>query len=780
LLTLLLGAPLGQLYAAERKALIENPLLNGQPILFVVRPQYLPDHHNTATMFQTGEINTKSFRGGGSLKTINLAAGGVVKTLLKVPSGIVRDPDVGFDGKKILFSMRKNIGDDYHIYQINSDGAGLTQLTFGAQVSDIDPIYLPDGDIVFTSTRELKYCMCNRHIMGNLFRMDADGANIHQIDRNTLHSGHGCLLNDGRIIYDRWEYVDRNFGDAQGLWTVNPDGTCHAVYWGNNTWSPGGVLDARPIPGTQQIICVFGSCHDRPWGALAILDRRLGVDGVKPVVRIWPDKAIDYMKGQTPRSDHYGFDKFKATNPKYEDPFPLSDKFFLCSRMTGSGEQMGIYLLDISGNETLLHAEDGTGCYDPMPLARRMCPPIIPSRRDFENKPGYFYVVNVYDGTHMEGVKPGAVRFLRVVESPPKPYWTHKAWGGQGVHCPAMNWHGFENKQILGTVPVEADGSACFEVDCDKFVYFQLLDENGMMIQSMRSGTTIQSGETAGCVGCHDSRLSAAPLAGKTPLAMRREPSRLQGWYGPQRPFSYMTEVQPVFDRHCVSCHDYGKEAGKKLNLAADRTNTFNTSYNELWRKGYIKAIGAGPSQIQNAYSWGSHKSKLVEVIRQGHEDLQLDTESMDRIVTWIDINAPYYPSYSSAYPDNLAGRSPFDAAQVKRLSELTGLPLNNLANFSRNRGPQISFSRPELSPALAKLKIEKGPDYAEALAIIQAGRDKLIQRPRADMNDFIPCQIDRQRQERYTVRQQIETQNRRAISTGAKTYDNSREQDDL
>jgi len=753
----------------QREALIANPLVSGQPILFIVRHQYKLDHHNTATMFKTGEINTNSFQGGGAMKTVDFAKGGRVRTLIESSEGLVRDPEVHFAGRKIIFSMRKNIKDDYHIYEINADGTGIKQLTSAAGVADLDPLYMPDDTIVFSSTREPKYCMCNRHIMGNLFRMDADGANIHQIAKSTLHEGHAALMPDGRILYDRWEYVDRNFGDAQGLWTVNPDGTNHAVYWGNNTWSPGAVIDARAVPGTQKVLCVFSSCHDRPWGALAILDRRLGVDGRESVIRTWPANAINLVKQKGPGPDTYGFDNFQKVNPKYEDPYPLNDKYFLCSRMTGRGEQMGIYLIDVFGNEILLHVEE-PGCYDPRPLGMRARPLRIPSRRNFRNELGYFYVVNVYEGTHMEGVKPGTVKYLRVVESPEKHFWTHTAWGGQGVHCPAINWHSFENKRILGTVPVAEDGSAYFEVPSDKFVFFQLLDENKMMIQSMRSGTIVQSGEQTGCIGCHESRRSATPsLKTKMPIALRRPPGKLRGWYGKPRLFSYISEVQPVFDKHCVSCHDYGKDAGKKLNLARDRTNTFNTSYNELWRKKYIKAIGAGPADIQQPFSWGSHASKLVKAIREGQK---LNQAEFERIVTWIDLNAPYYPRYDSAYPDNLTGRCPLDNKQLNRLGQLTGIPFTRLANHNTNMGPQVSFDRPQLSPCLQRFEETSDPRYVEALSIIQAGSRMLQERPRADMNGFQACPLDQQRQQVYAERQQIESHNREAIREGRKVYD--------
>ena len=688
-----------QFETLRREALLANPLLSSQPLLFVVRAQYAPDHHNTATMFQTGEINTAKFRGGGALKTIDLAqavmqpgagaktAAAATTTLHESPGGVVRDPDVSFDGKRILFSMRFGVSDDYHLYEINVDGTNLKQLTFGPGVSDIDPIYLPNGQILFTSTREPKYCMCNRHIMGNLFTMEADGANIQQIGHSTLHEGHASLLPDGRVLYDRWEYVDRNFGNGQGLWTTNPDGANHAMYYGNSTDSPGAKLEGRAVPGTEQVICTFSSCHDRPWGALAILDRRLGVDGRAPVLRTWPASAVDLV-------DRGGYDTFKGVQPKYQDPYPLSAKYFLCSRMTGQGEQMGIYLLDVFGNETLVHAE-GPGCFNPRPLAARARPPVIPARVDLAKTEGYFYVTDVYQGTGMDKIKRGTVKQIRVVASPEKRFWTYPCWIGSGTQAPGMAWDDFNNKAIIGAAPVEADGSAYFAVPADKFVYFQLLDEKGMLVQSMRSGTIARPGEQAGCVGCHEYRLGTI-ASNAAPLAMRRGPSKLTPWYGPTRNFGYLAEVQPVFDRKCVSCHDYGKDAGKKLNLARDLNACFNTSYTELRKKGYVHVVGAGPARVLMPMTWGSHTSRLAEILLQGHDKPQIDRqvklshEDFDRIVTWIDINAPYYPEYAGGmYRDNAFGRCPLDGNQLERLAGLTGVNVSIdmlQASFTRRR----------------------------------------------------------------------------------------------
>ena len=765
--------------ALRREALVANPLVSQQPILFVVRHPYRSHYHAIDTLFHTGEMNADLgrphdtlFDGGGTLKAIDFAHGGRVRTLVDVPAGVARDPAVHFSGEKIVFALRRSVKEDYHLWEVRSDGGGLHQLTSAAGVSDFDPLYLPDERIAFSSTREPKYNMCSRDHGANLFCMEADGANIHQIGKNNLFDNQASLTPDGRILYSRWEYVDRNFGDAHSLWTINPDGTNQAVYWGNNTAVPGAVMSARAIPGTQQVLCIFGPPHAHLWGAMAIVDRRLGLDGRDAVVRLWPSQAMNLVRAGGP----FDCDAFSAVQPKYMDPYPLSDKYFLCARSTEPNGPMGLYLVDVFGNELLLHRE-GPGCYDPMPLGPRPRPPLLPARRDFENREGTFYVADVYRGTHMQGVKPGAVKTLRVVESPEKRHWSAGAWFGQGYTAPAMNWHSLENKRILGSVPVEADGSAYFAVPAETFVYFQLLDENGMMIQSMRSGASVQSGEHAACVGCHDERRSAPPASTcDVPLALRRPPSRLAGWYGPAREFSFMTEVQPVFTRHCVACHDYGKPAGKKLNLAPDRTLTFNTAYTELWHKGYLTCVGAGPAEIQQAYSWGSHASRLTRELCDPkvpeHKKLNLSAEERNRLLTWVDLNGVYYPTYASAYPDSLTGRVPLDAAELDRLSRLTGVPLAQQRGFNINPGQDVSFDRPELSPCLAGLD-PKDDRYKQSLAILQAGKERLARRGRGDeLSGFVSSEADQRREIKYAQRRQIELDNRDAIVHGRKAYD--------
>ena len=755
--------------AAEKARREVMPHIKGE-VLYVCRPQYPGDHHNTATIFQCGEVNGGKYNTQGSLKAWDPKTGLSRVIVPELPGRTIRDPEVSYDGRTIVFSMREGRMGDYHIWTVNADGTGLKQLTRAKGVSDIDPEWLTDGSIVFSATREPKYCMCNRHIMCNLYRMEGDGANIHQIGRSTLFEGHSCMLADGRILYDRWEYVDRNFGDAQGLWTCNPDGTAHAIWWGNNTTAPGGVINARPMPGEPtKVIAVLGSCHDRPWGALGIIDRAKGVDGPEPVVRTWPADYRDHI-----HTEGEDFDSTKRwVGVKYADPFPLDARRFLCARQTEAPEVLAVCFLDLDGREIELF-RDGPGCHSPMLLAPRAKPPLIPTRRSYDSPhaPGTFYVQNVYVGTHMQGVAQGAIKALRIVESPEKRSWTGPAgWFGHGEEAACMNWHSFENKRILGTVPVEEDGSAYFEVPANTFVYFQALDAEGKMVQSMRSGTYVQPGERYGCVGCHESRVGEVPPVAERPLAMRRAPSKMNGWHGPARLFSYQKEVQGVFTKHCAACHDYGGKAAGKLNLSGDRGAFFCTSYVDLWALGFVTCAGGGRAEIYPAYSWGSHASRLTKKL-YGHGKCALSAEERERVITWMDINAPYYPMYEVAYPDNPGGRMPLSIAEKKRLEELAGVKIAN-RHEARQR-EQLDFDRPECSRILSG--VTNAAVRAEALAIVKAGGERLKATPRGDVVEgFVPCEADRRREERYRRRAAEEERVYSAIREGRKVYDEPR-----
>ncbi|MBQ5785752.1 MAG: hypothetical protein IIW00_04695 [Alistipes sp.] len=771
-LAVLCGAKINtQPFSLSDKA---RKMLAGKQILYVERHQYASDHHNTATIFQYGEINQNSFSQGGAIKIYDVDSG-KTRTLINTDTGNLRDPEISFDGKRVIFSMRMNKEDDYHIYEIGIDGSNLKQLTSAKGVSDIDPLYLPDGGIVFTSTRQPKYCMCNRHIMGNLFRMESDGANITQIGVSTLFEGHSTMLNDGRILYDRWEYVDRNFGDAQGLWTVNPDGTKHSIYYGNNTASPGAVIDGRQIPGTDLVLCIFSSCHDRPWGSLAIIDRKKGVDGKEPVVKIYPEEALNLVANGD-------LDTFKWVQSfRYEDPFPMNKEWFLVSRTLykypewnnqACGYKQGIFLVGMDGTEELL-IEGERSVFDPHIVESSAKPVTLPMMRNFTSDKGQFYVVNVYEGTHMQGIEKGVAKWLRVIESPEKRSWTHGGWSGQGEQAPALNWHSFENKQILGEVPIEEDGSVNFMVPAGKHVYFQLLDKDKKMIQSMRSGVSLMPGEVNGCVGCHEDRISILMPTPKRPIALTKKPVELEKFMGMEPfKFSFMEHVQPIMDRRCVKCHDFDKKDRQKVVLAKDMNQFFNAAYINLYVNKVVGLIGGGPADIQQPYSWGSHNSRLSQIIEGDHHGVKLTQKEKEWLYAWMDLNGVYYPVYESAFDNTLSGRSPLTYAEIDCLSELTGVNLRSLNTHTRTLQAQISFDRPAESPILDGIRNDKSK-YDVALALIELGSERLKNTPRGDIErDLVPCQRHEAMLKKYDERIQNHKEVNNAINSGGKIYD--------
>lgn len=795
----------------QREALVANPLVSRQPILFVRRPQYVNTHGPDETMYQRNEpVVAGCFRGGSQLKVLDPASG-TTRVLLDVPQGIARDPVVHFDGRRILFSMRRDAQEDYHLYEIDADGGRLRQLTFAPNVSDIQPVYLPNGRILFSSTRDPKYIHCQRHLMASLFLMEADGANIHQIGYNTLFEGRSSLLPDGRVLYSRWEYVDKHFSSAYGLWTTNPDGTGQSLLYGGLTWQPGAMLDARGVPGSSQLVCIFGSVHDNEWGALVLADPHQGTDGPPTWTRTWPADIRSRLAQWNVLGRVGSYDSFVGLTPKYATPYPLTGKHFLCSRtLSAESQEMALFLVDVFGNEVLLHQES-PGCFQPMPLVTRPRPPVIPDRVDPKTDSGLFYIADVYQGEAMAGVRRGAVKTIRIVEAPAKLTYPPAGIGdwtapgdGESHHPTAVCWNQYNSKRVLGTVPVAADGSAYFEVPARRFVYFQLLDENGMMIQSMRSGTSLLPGEKAGCTGCH--AYQSVPSGRLESLALRREPSRIAPWYGPARDFSYAAEVQPVLDRQCVRCHDYGKGPGEKQNLSGDLGLAFNASYvtlmarsPALWHlpkpdepKPLISIVGTGPLPVVPPYSWGSHRSRLIDLLRAGHEQVKLSPEEFDRIVTWIDLNAPYYAQYEDYYTANTWGRSPLDHRQLLQLGQLVSAAPNGklwgwstVTEYIGGSVPPgslmasgelpVNFTRPERSACLRAFPTAESPGCAEAIALIRAGQAMLAEHPRADMPGFQPCAADQERLAAWHQRREIEEGVWQALREGRQVYDAAR-----
>jgi hypothetical protein len=277
-------------------------------------------------------------------------------------------------------------------------------------------------------------------------------------------------------------------------------------------------------------------------------------------------------------------------------------------------------------------------------------------------------------------------------------------------------------------------------------------------------------------VGCHESRNATTPPGKPSELtaALRRAPSKLKHWRGKPRRFGYLAEVQPVLDKHCIKCHDFGKKGAKKIVLAGDKNFGFNVSYCEIQSRGLTGSIGAGPAGHLPALTWGSKTSGLIKMLKKGHNKVKLSVEDMDRLCTWIDLNAPYYPTGYSARPGPMPGRNPLDRGQSNRLFALAGLSANQLHKADLYAGPQVCFDRPEISPCLKRIK--DPAKRAEALKIIRAGKASLEKLPRADMPGFTVLHpADQKRKEHYDKYRRIEQEVRKAIRDGRKIYDSKK-----
>ncbi|MHC4179907.1 MAG: HzsA-related protein, partial [Planctomycetota bacterium] len=429
---------------------------------------------------------------GTKLIKLNVRTGKMVD-LVDDPGGSLRDPQVHYDAEKILFCYRKGGTHRYHLYEIGTDGTGLRQLTDGPY-DDVEATYLPDGDIVFCSTRCHRWIGCWLAETAILYRCDGNGENMRMLSSGSFTENTPAVLPDGRILYTRWEYVNRDPVSFHHLWTMNPDGTGQMVYYGN--MRPGGVfIDARPIPGTNQIALanIPGHGSNEHFGFVAVASGRHG-------------------------PNHRASIKNISKNTSYRDPYPLSSDAFLV--LSGNNE---IALMNGQGETELLYTGEGRPLHEPRAIIRRPREQVVSPRADLAKDSAAVFLSDVYSGRNMAGVEPGAIKQLLVMEDLPKPANFHGG-GSQPIG------HGVTStiKRILGTVPVEPDGSACFEIPPMRSVYFALLDENGKSIKQMRSFVTLQPGEKLSCVGCHEPREQTPDRRPRTgQMAMGREPSKI-------------------------------------------------------------------------------------------------------------------------------------------------------------------------------------------------------------------------------------------------------------
>jgi formylglycine-generating enzyme required for sulfatase activity len=644
-------------YRLRDRVALANPLLNFERLLVVRRSMKSPrlglpqNWQSNCVLPRKGfddEIATLApLRSAGGLKTVYRPAGPY----------FVGDVDLSHDGRRMLFS---SIGTNncWQIFEIGVDGQGLRQVTPGDQpdVDNYDACYLPDGRVMVCSTAFMAAvpCVNGSTRVANLYRMNADGSGMRQLCFDQEHNWCPTMLPNGRLLYLRWEYTDTPHAHDRVLFTMNPDGTNQMEYYGSNSYWPNSLFYARPIPGhATQFVGIVSGHHGVPrMGELVVFDPARGRREAEGVVQRIPGRG----RRVEARIEDQLVD---ASWPKFLHPYPLSDKFFLVAAQPSPQAAWGIYLVDTMDNMTLVREEPGYALLEPVPLRPTPTPPVIPDRVEPQRRDAVVLMADVYAGIGLKDIPRGAVKSLRVFSY----HFLYPKMGGpQGVVGMEGPW---DIKRILGTVPVERDGSALFRVPANMPISVQPLDAEGKALQLMRSWFTGMPGEVVSCVGCHENP-NSTPIPSGT-LASRRRPSEIAPWRGPMRGFNFAREVQPVLDRFCVGCHDGREQQGQtlvdlrgkdylqdytsKFHFGGKDAGHFTTSYAELHR--YVRRPGLESDyHTLTPMDFHADTTELVQMLAKGHHGVRLDAEAWDRLITWIDLNAPFHGTWTE-----IAGR---------------------------------------------------------------------------------------------------------------------------
>jgi len=654
----------------KRAIAMKNPVLDFTRVLFIDQPYPRgPVNDIHEAIHRMGITATP----GGRLMVLDtLHPGGRVRQLApqNAKPGSFWRPDLSYDAKRVLFCYKAHDQKGFCLYEMNIDGSDLRQLT-SSDYDDVDPIYLPDGHILFTTTRGHSHVRCGPFIYSYILaRCDADGGNIYLISYNGEPDFVPALLNDGRVIYSRWEYSDKPLWRVQSLWTTNQDGTNTMAFYGNQSVWPDHLAEPRPIPGSQRVMFCGVGHHDWWSGSIGIIDPHKGLNfpyGLTKVTldRPWPECSKPPIDPAESAVYHTS-----GNYTGYKTAYPLSERDFLVSAR-GEEDKFRLYLMDTDGNRELIF-EGVSNVLHAMPVKPRVRPPQQPDRVAWpgtgkDRKPaelGVFYSADVYQG--VPDLPRGSVRYLRVIQLDHKTYTTWaKTFRHSGPPVSIVQEEGV--KRILSIVPVETDGSVYFKVPPGRSVYFQLLDEHYRCLQTMRSFAGVMPGERRGCVGCHEMHSTAPPR--QAGLALRRPPTELSPPPWGTESISYERFAQPVLDRYCGECHQGKADARKVMDL------TLRPGHN-VFKEPYLTLVGSAgwgnpvPNKGQPGYGiagaipvesmdptmndpkayatlrpkqYLSYRSRLVELAMSGkHYGVKADPLSLHKLITWVDVCCPF------------------------------------------------------------------------------------------------------------------------------------------
>ncbi len=629
---------------AKRALLLRDPALAPMAKLLFVKRQPFQPSHNYSDYFDA------PFRPGGGVFTIDVPHDGgrfapeaaTLTQLFDAKDGIARNPAASYDARTVYFGYRPSEPGYYHVMAMDASGGSLRQLTDGP-FHDFWPCPLPDGDLAFISTRCISRVFCWRPQSSVLFRMDTDGGHIVPVSLSNLTEWAPSVMNDGRILWTRWEYQDKGADFGHTLWSIRPDGTFPEMIFGNDIIQPNGYANGREVPDTREICCTLISHFGDLNGPIALLDVDQGRFNPKAITCLTPEVP---WPGAPPMEECF------------REAYPIARDYFLCSH--APRDRFCLYLIDRFGNRELIYSDPTISSMCPTPMEARPVPPVIGGPANNGESQGEFMLADVYNGLEPE-VPRGTVKYLRVVEevrhdldrlADGEYRKDHEAFmqfyaSPDDIVTGPFGWPTYVVKASLGLVPVEEDGSAHFYAPADKVLYFEALDKDFNEVQRMRSVIQLQPGEKRSCVGCHESR-QAAPSSPRRPLAMMARAIDPPSWGA--EPFSFEKVVQPVLDAKCVQCHDASHPGQLDFSGTLD-VNRVPASYRTLITKGLVHYLdcgwNSGGCEKAAPLTFGSVKSKLWQTLNAGHHEVALTPDETLRIKTWIDLNCPLWPDYT-------------------------------------------------------------------------------------------------------------------------------------
>lgn len=651
--------------ANKRAILLANPLLNGDKILTVRyqlgnrdRRAMAPELGTQSNNWSNQESARRKGFNADIVELSNLRDEVQIRTIHKPDNtSSIADLKLHWDGDRAMFTQTMS-DNRWNVFEVKLNNADCKKLIDNPEpdLEFYDGTYLPDGRIIANSNIGYQGvpCVNGSDPVGNMVLYTPQSKNLRRLTFDQDANWNPVIMNNGRVMYTRWEYTDLTHYYTRIVMNMNPDGTEQKALYGSGSMFPNSTFDVQPLPGYASAFVGIISGHHgvARSGRLILFDpakARKGVAGMlqeiphrnRPIVEEVKDRLVD------------------GVWPQFIKPSPLNDTYFLVAAKLDKNDLWGIYLVDKFDNVTCLHKMEGEGYISPIAVRKTVTPPAIPDRVKLDDKQATVFIQDIYEGEGLKGIPRGTVKSLRLHA------YEYAYVQTQSDH----NWHGIQSgwdiKRMLGTVPVEEDGSVIFKIPANTPVSIQPLDKDGVAVQWMRSWLTGQPGEIVSCVGCHEDQNQI--VIPKRVIASQKAPHALTPPEGGTRSFTFDLEVQPILDRACIACHN---GEGKAFDLRGGKKDGrgYGTSYLNLHP--YVhRQGGEGDMVVLYPYEYHPNTSELVRLLKKGHYNVQLTDAEWRKIYNWIDYNAPDKGYFNA----NVLKSFPYQGYdQIERRKQLT------------------------------------------------------------------------------------------------------------